>query len=393
MLTIAAASPLVAGLVAYYRGLPLSEPWKTQLQKPRNVKALITHFHRRLHTEDPSVLPEVEGRQDIKPIIWNAQVMDHSCLLDRPFAGDDACGPPLPADLSTLPLDGGESVKGNGDGSQHGSGQGGRIGSTITYQPGKPSPTCTTQCGTLCTGYYCKPNPTGKPPDFTDPVNAGNCAFKTTTTQCNGSGGHTVCVPVEICTIPTDLPTVTGKPPATHTGSCLASGAVSTCAMGPGGQSACITSTTCTRWATAEPTRTQPSTIPSPTPQNGFVVIALQESFMSSDVGGDWTRQWRAYSAPLNRVIDMCGDKPVFTQLTTTGTGVDPGFPPELGPFEAQGYDCTYKGTLDKKGSLFCEGGNGGDINMSCESVQGGVVDECDTHSNSWMVPVVICRW
>lgn len=159
------AAPLVAGLAAYFRGLPLPEPWKTQLRKPRTVKALITHFHRRLIIiNDPRIPPGPQGLQDIKPIIWNAQVFDKSCLLDRPFPGGDVCGDPLPLDLGTLSPAGGEPVQGNGDGSGYPSGHGpagGQIGPTITYRSGIPSPTCTTKCGTLCTGYYCQPNPLG----------------------------------------------------------------------------------------------------------------------------------------------------------------------------------------------------------------------------------------
>ena len=62
-----------------------------------------------------------------------------------------------------------------------------------------------------------------------------------------------------------------------------------------------------------------------------------------------------------------------------------------LGPFKAQGYSCTYMGTLDKKGMVFCD--SSANLDMVCESLQGGVVVECDPRSNSWMVPVVTCRW
>ncbi|KAK4040087.1 pectate lyase superfamily protein-domain-containing protein [Parachaetomium inaequale] len=331
------AAPLVAGLVAYYRGLPLPEPWKAQLQKPRNVKALITHFQRPLDITDPSVVPDAFGPQEVKPIIWNGQVFDHSCLLDRPFNGDDACGDALPADLGTL-----SPARGQGS-------PGAQGGQTITYHSGAPSPTCTTKCGTLCTGYYCEPNPTGKPPDFTDPVNAGGCAFKTTTTQCNGSGGRTVCVPVE---------------------------------------SACITSTTCTAWATLAPTTsTPPPPPPSPTPHSAFIAIALQELVVQSDRTADWSREWRVYSAPLNNAIDACQDHPIFDQVTYRATGANPGFPPTLGPFNAQGYICTYKGTEDKMGLLECDGVQ----NMWCEHRPD--LAGCSRLNNPIMALVVICRW
>ena len=48
-------------------------------------------------------------------------------------------------------------------------------GTPITYKPGAPSPTpCNSNCGELCTGFYCQPNPTGTPPDFGDPANPDN---------------------------------------------------------------------------------------------------------------------------------------------------------------------------------------------------------------------------
>ncbi len=368
----------------------MPDPWKTQLQKPRTVKALITHFHGRREISDPQIPPDPWGLQDKKPVIWNAQVFEKSCLLDRPFVGDEPCGEVLPPDLGSLSPTGGEPVQGNGDGSDHPSGHGGPGGQTITYRSGEPSPTCTTKCGTLCTGYYCQPNPTGKPPDFTDPVNVGNCAFKTTTTQCSGSGTHTVCVPVEVCTIPTDLPTPTGKPSATHTGSCLASGAVSTCAMGPGGQPACITSTTCTNWATASSTTTTRTTASaSPTPHSAYVVIALEEWFLPTDVGGDWARSWRVFSAPLDGTINTCEAHSDFSQSTTSGTGRSPGWPPKLGPFTAQGFNCTYMGTEDKQGLLECVGVD----NVQCARFHENPVQGCFLNDNPSETAVVICRW
>ena len=369
LITVHAAAPLVSGLVAYFRGLPLPEPWKTQLRNPRTVKALIAHFHRRLDINDLSVLPDSSGLQDVKPIIWNAQVFKQSCLLDRPFNGDEVCGDPLPPDLGSLSPAGGEPVQGNGDGSDYPSGHGpagGPGGRTITYQSGAPSPTCTTKCGILCTGYYCQPNPTEKPPDFTDPVNVG--------------------------TTPTDLPTLTGKPSATHTGSCLASGAVSTCAMGPGGQPACITSTTCAKWATAPSTTTTTTTVSaSPTPHTAFVVILLEEWFLPTDVGGDWAREWQVFSAPLGSTMDVCHAHSDFSQSTMSGTGLSPGWPPKLGPFTSQGFNCTYRGTEDKEGLLECAGVD----NITCmEFGEGGIItQDCILNHNPTKIPVILCRW
>ena len=389
LLTTFPAAPLVSGLVAYFRGLPLQTNWATQLRNPRTVKALITHFHRHLDINDPGVKPNAQELQDIKPFIWNAQVFHRSCLLDRPFQGDEVCGDALPADLGTLSPDGGEPVQGNGNGNGHGS-SGWR---TITYQAGTPSPTCTTKCDTLCTGYYCQPNPTGKPPDFTDPVN--RCAQKTTTTQCNGSGANTACAPVEVCA---DLPTLTGKPITTHTGSCLASDAVSTCAMGPGGQPACITTTTCTNWASAASSTTSSSTTAAPTPQNAFVVISLEELLVANDMGSDFVRQWDVFAAPLNKAVHQCTAQAIFTKSSVSGTSSDPGFPPSMGPFKAEGFTCNYKGNIHSLGSLQCDGVYYTMCQEFGKDAPGqdtsGVTRElCIPFLNPTITPVVVCRW
>ena len=59
-----------------------------------------------------------------------------------------------------------------GSGSGSGSGSGPAFPSFIPFATGAPSPTCTLECGTLCTGYFCRPNPTGTPADQWDPNNA-----------------------------------------------------------------------------------------------------------------------------------------------------------------------------------------------------------------------------
>ena len=53
---------------------------------------------------------------------------------------------------------------------ENGGGSGSAGGRRITFAPGAPSPTCASQCGILCTGFFCLPNPTGKPADQWDPI-------------------------------------------------------------------------------------------------------------------------------------------------------------------------------------------------------------------------------
>ena len=110
------------------------------------------------------------------------------------------------------------------------------------------------------------------------------------------------------------------------------------------------------------------------------------ELFMSTEIGGDWYREWDVFSAPIDKTIDPCWDGPIFFQSTTSATGDDPGFPPSLGPFEAEGFTCTYKGTTDKLGVLECDGVR----NMWCSKMPHTHV-ACDT--NPIMFTAVLCRW
>ena len=90
------ATPLVAGLVAYLRGLPLTNPngahpqWVTDLENPRNVKALIQHLSR-----DVTFAPINAGQpvnpifqnKGPKPLVWNGMVYENNCFLDSKIAG------------------------------------------------------------------------------------------------------------------------------------------------------------------------------------------------------------------------------------------------------------------------------------------------------------------
>lgn len=155
-----------------------------------------------------------------------------------------------------------------GSGSSTPGNSGGSGGTPITWEQGPDSPTCTASCGTLCTGYYCTPNPTGEPPGFWDPLDpthgSGNgtttpfstptglppltptpttitCAppaVQTTTVECNGSGGHSVCITSQFCTDLGPLPTLT---PTT----CPRPWSTTTVCAGSGEQSACEPSSVC----------------------------------------------------------------------------------------------------------------------------------------------------
>ncbi|RYP64987.1 hypothetical protein DL769_006482 [Monosporascus sp. CRB-8-3] len=124
---------------------------------------------------------------DYKPSIWNGQVREKSCLTDidnAPWDGWELC-PDINRDLSKQPDNGapvtggcGSSVAARDIPQGRDDGLGCSIsnigGTPITYAPGSASPTCTTNCGELCGGYYCQTQPTGSPPDHYDPKDPNN---------------------------------------------------------------------------------------------------------------------------------------------------------------------------------------------------------------------------
>lgn len=133
------ASPMIAGLVAYFRGLP-SEKWSSALRDPSNVAQLVRNLVRPLTINDPDT-QSTDGAPD--SLVWNGQIEGESCLVKN-----------IQGCPSWLSPGGGSGSGGSAGGSQY------------TFEQGSPSPTCTAGCGVLCTGYYCDAEPTGSPPDF-----------------------------------------------------------------------------------------------------------------------------------------------------------------------------------------------------------------------------------
>lgn len=173
----------------------------------------------------------------MKPVIWNGQVRDKSCIVDyatrATWDTDGAC-PDIPTDLSTLEEPIGESVQdcsasgelipdgadtdpgppetptdskrrfkrdaGGACPTNLGDGSGGG-GQSIAYSSAPtPSPTCAsgTGCGgILCTGYYCVPNPTGVPPDYPAPndPNGGSVGVTTSSFPRNSTSTTTTISP------------------------------------------------------------------------------------------------------------------------------------------------------------------------------------------------------
>jgi hypothetical protein len=266
-----------------------------ELQEPANVKALVAFMHRRLgerpggqtfHVTPVSMTrteadePDRLWRQRV-PFLWNGDVPGGNCLVkpeldgcpeqlkDRdfsrlePFGADSGCGPVSGA--AAKRQTGGDACPlvffPSPQGPQVGP------GGSITFIPGPPSPTCTAGCGTLCTGYFCRPDPSGKPADQWDPNDprrpgdvetdpnptlpplpgTGSCTASevpTTTTVCKGSGNQQACGVETICAVPDPDPT---PPPLPGPGTCTAPevSTTTTVCNGSGNQEACGVQTVC----------------------------------------------------------------------------------------------------------------------------------------------------
>lgn len=163
------STPLVAALVAYLRGM--ESPWAATFKSAVDVTEVLVngYLQRKLY------INYVEGNNPYS-FIWNGQIQGESCLKNGLIAdanGNYLCPEEL-RDCSVL-----EDQRkrqscmlpspGNSGGGGSSGGDGGLRPSPITWQPGTPSPTCSSNCGSLCSGYYCKQNPTGNPPDYSDP--------------------------------------------------------------------------------------------------------------------------------------------------------------------------------------------------------------------------------
>ena len=240
------------------------------------------------------------------PMIWNGQMngpVDGSCLANpRPvgcprldFSNDDPVGGsgcPPPPNLRELGIgarqadDSCELPPGPG-GPEPGGGSGDFQGPSkvITFQSGTPSPTCTSGCGPLCSGYWCRPasDRSSQPPWFTDPTDMPadptnvplptNCISTTTQEVCDGAGIGKVCYTTTSClatgeptvTHPTDLPTLTTDDPPIPT-NCVSTTTWSSCLEGNHGE-VCNTHSSCVATST-----TQDPDPPDPT-STSFVVL------------------------------------------------------------------------------------------------------------------------
>ncbi|PNH64228.1 hypothetical protein VD0001_g8902 [Verticillium dahliae] len=362
------AAGLVSGLVASLR----SDPTFSNFVKPAQLKQQMKSLARAISYQGVT-------NADKPVVVYNGQRRDQSCLPNS-NAGAVSERRLSIRQVESCPLPG-----------QPGNPEGVPVPS-LTYKPGPPGPLCTANCGRLCEGFFCVPQPTGTPPEFTPPSNPGAtgpgwvppppvtlpnlptlppsepgvtpgpgtvCLSSATVTQCNGRPGQAVCVTSTSCAsfgtlgpFPTLPPSVTSPP-----GGICVSTATWVITGGPKGE-ATVTTSGCGKWtvpSAPEPTPNPPSPPPPPERNHGVVVISYYE-FGQFTVGGTfWTREHRAFSVPFGGQIKQCSASAIASQ-SAPGVLASAKLPTKMGPFQAEGRTCEYSGSPDSPGQLSCDG-------------------------------------
>jgi hypothetical protein len=414
------AAPRVAGLAAYYRSVP--SPWQQQLASPARVKKLIRKFHRRFNVNLPRD-PKANDPTKKRPIIWNGQYKDRSCLRDYTVDGARTewsrknC-PDIDLDLDNQ-ADDGETVALCRSSSSRARRQ---VGGSCPLLPGAPgdsgeahtvsftsgpapSPTCASGSGCggkVCTGFFCTPNPTGVPPDRHDPKDPNGGSRVPTRTiepppdptdppnecndQCKLDRGNACACGESDCSADSPACCRNASCPACNCGE-------SGCAAG---SPACCASGTC-KWSwtgggggdgTGKPPGTDggPPPPPPPPPSARQIVFALQELSIPAQQGPwTWLRDWVVFSAEPDHQITMCRDRSVYNEETSTPMSMV-GYPPSMTFHAVDGLECSYEGDHKTLGSLTCAGVEG----IRCEAIDVfvGCVDNNPTMSGR-----VYCSW
>ncbi|ODH53683.1 hypothetical protein GX48_00101 [Paracoccidioides brasiliensis] len=408
------AAPLVSGMIAYWRSL--QSPWRDQLALPQNVKKMVKIFHRRIPIHNQQIDPLLR-----KPIIWNGQVIDHSCLGDYDTISQwditHAC-PKINRDLSQETNEG-ETIQPCGPGTFGTLADGtycphlpddGTGGHKVTFTTGAtPAPTCPSRTGCgghLCTGFYCSPNPTGIPPDHRDPKDPN--ASKPVPTRTIGAPPG-----------PTNKPTITktsGPEPTcddrckldagnrckcsengcdSESPSCCANASCPMCECGENGCSpkspSCCASGTCEWSWTGGGGGDGSGKPPNRNPKAGTVLMVFMESLSQGPGGEVWTRQWNIFGAAGDASVDMCWDTPLLVaDSNKDATGNKPGLPPKLPMIRTQGEKCSYTGTETTLGEFRCERGLS---ESKCQVLDPFPLERCPPLANPVMRAVVHCRW
>ncbi|KAI0150178.1 glycoside hydrolase family 55 protein [Xylariaceae sp. FL1272] len=237
------SAPAVAGIAAYLRSL--DSPFKEALKKPANVKKMIEFLaHRyqvqRLDNNGIEAIPQA----DMRPVAWNGQVQivvngvieSHSCLSDYDTISEwDTIGACDGINIDMTQMGPGESTgtcntrarpvaRDDGGKCPLQSDTGISAGVVITFTSGStPSPTCSelSGCGgTICSGFYCDPSPTGIPPDYLDPKDPSNGQSVPTTVIEPDSTTSTSSVPTSAPTCDDQCKLDNGNPCSCSKGEC-----------------------------------------------------------------------------------------------------------------------------------------------------------------------------
>ncbi|EEH35016.2 glucan 1,3-beta-glucosidase [Paracoccidioides lutzii Pb01] len=390
------SAPFVSGLIGYFRSLP--SPWVNQLKDPGSVKKMIKIFHRRIVVSN-----EPLNVHKMKPIIWNGQVGEYSCLSDyRTVEQWDPRGycPRIKLDLHEETNDGetvapcrydpvvlDNSLK-RSDGSYCPRlPKTGPSGHTVSFTSNgrvKPSPTCAsgTGCGgRLCTGFFCSPMPTGVPPDRHDPKDPNASSRVPTTTK--PSDPEPTCD--DKCKLDRGNRCSCGENGCDdQSPSCCANASCPYCECGENG---CTPSSPwCCGNDSCEWSRTGGGggNNPRPKPRTGFVLISV--SSVENPVPPHIHHYWELWSDTPPKKVDLCKDDPLVKEKTDDIAGA---FPPSLGPFTANGVTCKYIGDKKNAGKLEC------DTNVSKASCK--AVDPIEKHECTLENPIkyltVSCEW
>ncbi|ETS74683.1 hypothetical protein PFICI_13167 [Pestalotiopsis fici W106-1] len=414
------AAPLVAGTIAYWRGLPgVRADWVEELKDPANVKKLLRFMQRPIKAQTIQV---PDGTRSRVPTIWSGRVPDGDCLVNpklkgcpiftdkiadlAPFGAGD-CGPGGSGIKRRQDGQGWTCVIGGGDGGNGGGNNGGSNpnGLTISYKPGPVSPTCNAGCGTRCSGYYCDPTPTGEPPGYYDPLDPSHVGTLTglptlssqpTTTSCGpgegtttslmcaGGNGHSACVTRQVCTsiqtVPTslpDLPTLEPEDPPIPT-NCAATSTWEQCG-GPGGggsKTACMTHSSCISTSVST-TKVTPTTTQQPTNPSPKVIYIMDTTFIKYP--------WYVFGTSPDTGLDPCNAEPFSKQGVAASI-----YPASLDAFSAFGIGgITYTGSESSPGTLKVPGY--GDVKCA-KDPDYGKIHHCDNQQN-WYERRAKCTW
>ncbi|KAK4118450.1 hypothetical protein N657DRAFT_373443 [Parathielavia appendiculata] len=440
------AGPLVAGLVAYYRGLVYEPGVESQLDEPEIVKRTLKALSRTVQvrfeaqSEEPYVSDSGNKFSWLVPTVWNGQLDDDtSCLLDPDAEGcpkidinrelkdisihdlDNSCVTTPITKKRGLQRAGGAAIarrqsggscpvlpgEGGGDGGGGGSDDGGlddQLGpsKTATYLSGTPSPTCMANCGTYCTDFWCRPDRTGQPPHFTEPTRLPATTTTTVrppvTSSSVRSGVPSSSTPLDpgmTTTSPTPQPNLPEIPEEPWPSNCASTRTYTRCAAPGGGHIVCATSSFCA--ATSTPA--QPKPTPDSPSARRWVAIYFSELTTSNGWGPPhWSRYWSVYEG--DGATDYCGGRSVFEKTDSGATLQEPEFPgSDLGAFKAHGRTCRYKSAgRGAVGLVECDGTNPNwwekcqVAQVENDPIFGGI-KACGVLDNPMYKLVLLCSW